>query len=230
MKKSAPEKFRKRSSELSPGIGYIFSLMILIASVKGSRPVLIALFLTLGVFAIFLREVLRKQLTNGNESYAMYNAGGILSGVIYISIPWVCMILLRNYDFGSQILMTLFACTWACDVSAYIGGRMFGEAKFCKYVSPAKTWAGFVSGLIGSMIVNACALYILSLPAYPLIFIGVICGIAGQLGDLAESLIKREADVKDSGNLIPGHGGFLDRFDSILINGALTYLLLEVLL
>ena len=228
MRKSDPEKFRKRSSELSPGIGYIFSLAILISAMKGARPLIIAILLTLGVFAIFIREILRKQLTHGNESYAISNAAGILSGVIYISIPWVCMIVLRNYDYGSQILMTLFACTWGCDVAAYLGGRAFGISKLCKYVSPGKTWAGFVSGLLGSMLINALALYLLTLPVYPLLFVGIICGIAGQAGDLAESLIKREADIKDSGNLIPGHGGFLDRFDSILINGALTYLLLGV--
>ncbi len=229
MKRNYSEKFRKRTAEISPGIGYAFSLLILIAATHGSSPLMIALFLCLGLFAVLMREILRKQLTHGNESYALSNAGGILSGVIYITIPWVCMILLRDYYIGEQILMTLFACTWSCDVAAYLGGRMFGNAKFCKYVSPSKTWAGFISGVVGSLLINAFAIYFFTLPAW-LLLIGVICGLAGQAGDLAESLIKREAEVKDSGSFIPGHGGFLDRFDSILINGALVYFMLEVVL
>ena len=107
---------------------------------------------------------------------------------------------------------------------------MFGTTKLCEHVSPGKTVQGFIAGIIGSLIVNAIAIYFFALPAYPLIFIGFICGIFGQVGDLAESLIKREAGEKDSGSLIPGHGGMLDRFDSILFNGLLTYLVLRVIL
>ena len=76
----------------------------------------------------------------------------------------------------------------------------------------------------------AIVVYVLEQPPYPLLLIAPICGIAGQLGDLAESLVKRELEVKDSGRIIPGHGGVLDRFDSILINGLLTYLLFGIVL
>ena len=76
----------------------------------------------------------------------------------------------------------------------------------------------------------AIVIYVLEQPPYPLFLIGLVCGLAGQMGDLAESLLKRELDEKDSGRLIPGHGGVLDRFDSILINGLLTYLLFGIVL
>ena len=140
------------------------------------------------------------------------------------------MIMLRDYIVGRQMLFTLFICTWGCDVGAYIGGKLFGRSKLCVHVSPGKTIQGFVAGILGSLVANAGAIYFFSLPTYPIILIGFICGIAGQFGDLAESLIKREAGQKDSGNLIPGHGGMLDRFDSILFNGLLTYLVLRVIL
>ena len=219
-----------KDCRISPGIGYIFALMVLISAMRGARPDLIAMLLTVGTFVIFLIEIFRKQLTKGNESNAIANSGAILSGVIYIAVPWVSMILLREYSFGRQVLMTLFCCTWGCDVFAYIGGRLYGRSKLCAYVSPGKTWAGFVWGIVGSLVINAFMLYFYRLPAYPLMLIGIICGTAGQAGDLAESLIKREAGEKDSGRIIPGHGGILDRFDSILINGTLTCLILEVLL
>ena len=222
---------RRKSMRISPGMGYIFSLAFLIAAAtENPQPIVLAMILALCVCSVFVVEVFRKQLTRGAESYAISNAGGVISGVLYVTVPWVCMIMLREYSFGRQVLITLFVCTWGCDVGAYIGGKLFGTVKLCEYVSPGKTVQGFIAGIIGSLIVNACAIYYYSLPSYPLILIGFICGIAGQIGDLAESLIKREAGQKDSGALIPGHGGMLDRFDSILFNGLLTYLLLRVIL
>ncbi len=219
---------RRKVSVLSPGIGYIFSLIILLAAMKSARPIFIALVLSLEVFAVFVLEIFKRQFSKG-ESYAVINAGGIILGVLYIAIPWACMILRRDYLLGREILFTLFSCTWACDVFAYLGGKAFGRNKLCVYVSPGKTWEGFVAGILGSLVVSAVAIYMFKLPNY-MIYIGIICGVAGQFGDLAESLIKRELGEKDSGHLIPGHGGMLDRFDSILINGLLTYLVLEVVL
>ncbi len=221
----------KRRNRISPGMGYIFSLIFLIAAARENpQPIVLAMILALCVCSVFVVEVFRKQLTRGAESYALSNAGGVISGVMYITVPWVCMIVLRDYSFGRQLLITLFVCTWGCDVGAYIGGKLFGSVKLCEYVSPGKTVQGFIAGILGSLIVNAGAIYYYSLPSYPLILIGFICGIAGQVGDLAESLIKREAGQKDSGSIIPGHGGMLDRFDSILFNGLLTYLVLRVIL
>ena len=221
---------RIKGFRVSPGMGYIFSLIFLIAAMKENpQPIILAMILALCVCCVLGVEVFRRQLTQGT-SFAIFNTGGIISGILYITIPWVCMIMLRYYSFGYQILMTLFFCTWGCDVGAYLGGRTFGSIKLCEYVSPGKTVQGFVFGIIGSLVANAASIYFFSLPTYPLILIGIICGIAGQIGDLAESLIKREAGQKDSGNLIPGHGGMLDRFDSILFNGLLTYLVLRIIL
>ena len=219
-----------KGTRISPGVGYIFSIAFIIAAVRENpQPIVLGMILSLCVCSVFIVEIARRQMTRG-ISYAIVNAGAVISGVLYITVPWTCMIVLRDYAFGRQVLITLFLCTWGCDVGAYIGGKMFGTTKLCKYVSPGKTVQGFIAGIIGSLIANAGAIYFFALPAYPLILIAFICGIFGQAGDLAESLIKREADEKDSGSIIPGHGGMLDRFDSILFNGLLTYLVLRVIL
>ena len=220
---------KHKGVRISPGVGYIFSLAFMIAAVQEKpQPIILGMILALCVCSVFVVEVVRRQMTAGT-SYAVINSGAVVSGVLYITVPWTCMVMLRNYYIGKQLLDTLFMCTWGCDVGAYIGGKMFGTTKLCEHVSPGKTVQGFIAGIIGSLIVNAIAIYFFSLPSY-LMFIGFICGIFGQVGDLAESLIKREAGEKDSGSLIPGHGGMLDRFDSILFNGLLTYLVLRVIL
>ena len=220
----------KRSARISPGVGYIISVLFFFAALQENpQAIVLAMILTLCVFGVFVAEIIRRQLTRG-ESYAITNSGAVLSGVLYIAVPWTCMIMLRDYIVGRQVLITLFCCTWACDVGAYIGGKLFGTVKLCEFVSPGKTVQGFFAGIIGSLLVNAICIYAFGLPTYPLILVGFICGICGQVGDLAESLVKREAGQKDSGQVIPGHGGMLDRFDSILFNGLLTYLVLRVLL
>ena len=198
------------------------------ATRENPQAIILAMILSLSVFFVFTLEIFKRQYYKG-ISGAIYNAGGIISGILYITVPWVCMIMLRDYIIGREILMTLFFCTWACDVGAYIGGKAFGSAKLCEYVSPGKTIQGFVAGIIGSLLASAAAIYFFALPS-SMIYIGFICGIAGQVGDLIESLIKRETGQKDSGVLIPGHGGMLDRFDSILFNGLLTYLVLRIIL
>ncbi|MBQ7197539.1 MAG: phosphatidate cytidylyltransferase [Synergistaceae bacterium] len=220
---------RVKGIKLSPGIGYIFSLIFLIVATRESaQAIVLAMLLSLCVFAVFTVEIFKRQFSKGNSN-AVYNAGGIISGILYITVPWVCMIMLRSYLVGREILITLFFCTWACDVGAYIGGKAFGSIKLCEFVSPGKTVQGFVAGIIGSLLVSAATIYYFGFERN-MIIIGFICGIAGQVGDLAESLIKRETGQKDSSNLIPGHGGMLDRFDSILFNGLITYLVLRIIL
>ncbi len=219
---------RRKDFKLSRGIGYICSLAVLLSSAEGVRPVSIVLTLSLSTYAIFMIEMIRRQVHG--ESFAIKNIGGTMSGVLFIIVPWTCIVLLRAFPTGTLILVMLFACTWGCDVMAYLVGKRWGRALLCEYISPGKTWEGFIGGAMGSILTSAVVIYVLEQPPYPLFLIGVICGIAGQFGDLAESIVKREMDVKDSGSLIPGHGGVLDRFDSILINGLLTYLIFGVLM
>ena len=220
---------RVKGFRISPGVGYIISVIFLFAATRENpQAIVLAMILSLSIVFVFSVEIIKRQISQGSSG-AIYNAGGILSGILYIIVPWTCMIMLRSYIIGREILMTLFFCTWACDVGAYIGGKAFGSVKLCEFVSPGKTVQGFIAGIIGSLLMSAAAIYFFGLPS-SMIYIGFICGFAGQLGDLAESLIKRETGQKDSGSLIPGHGGMLDRFDSILFNALFTYLVLRIIL
>jgi phosphatidate cytidylyltransferase len=214
--------------KLSRGIGYLAALAVILSSAEGVRPVSIAMILSLTVYTIFMLEIIRRHMWG--TSFAMWNTGGTLSGLLFIAVPWACLILLRNMPTGRLLLVSLFFCTWSCDVMAYLVGSRWGRMRLCESVSPNKTWEGFIGGALGSVLMIALIVFFQEQPPFPLFLIGLICAFAGQFGDLAESLIKRETGVKNSGKLIPGHGGVLDRFDSILLNGLLTYLLFGLFL
>ncbi|MCL2009061.1 MAG: phosphatidate cytidylyltransferase [Synergistaceae bacterium] len=227
---SLAEYYRLLSTQfkVSRGIGYISALAVIFSSAEGVRPVSIVIILSLTVYSIMMLEMVRRQISGG--SLAILNTGGTLSGILFIIVPWTCLILLRNMPTGRLLLVALFACTWSCDVAAYLVGTRWGRTLLCEKVSPNKTWEGFIGGALGSVLMIAMIIYFQEQPPFPLFLIGVVCAFAGQFGDLAESLVKRETGVKESGSIIPGHGGALDRFDSILINSLLTYLIFGVFL
>jgi phosphatidate cytidylyltransferase len=113
-------------------------------------------------------------------------------------------------------ILLLVLTVWAYDTGAYVVGRRFGRRRFLGHISPSKTYAGLVGGLVASTAVAALALYGLGQPPLAGLILGPLVGAAAQAGDLAESMLKRAAGAKDSGTLIPGHGGVLDRVDSFL--------------
>lgn len=126
-------------------------------------------------------------------------------------------------EIGACLVMMVFLCTWACDTSAYFLGRAFGKTKIAPNLSPNKTIEGSIAGLIGALIVAMISGWVIHLPWYHSLAMGVIFGVLSQLGDLSESAIKRELKIKDFGTLVPGHGGVLDRFDSLLFSGPAAY-------
>ena len=115
----------------------------------------------------------------------------------------------------SWILLLVLA-VWSYDTGAYLTGKRFGRAKFLTHISPSKTYAGLVGGLVATTVVVALGLWAVGQAPWHAIALGPLVALAAQAGDLAESVIKRAAGEKDSGNLIPGHGGMLDRVDSFL--------------
>lgn len=122
---------------------------------------------------------------------------------------------------GLALVMFPLVVTWVCDTAAMFGGRTFGGPRMAPVISPGKTWAGAVAGVVGALIVAplyarwALAPLGLGISVGAALAFAAVLAVVGQLGDLAESLLKREAGVKDSSTLIPGHGGVLDRFDSL---------------
>lgn len=136
------------------------------------------------------------------------------------------------YGWGGKTVIVIFVSIWLCDSAAYFVGRAFGRRKLFERISPNKTWAGAMGGFvaaIGGFVLGAyLALPYLTLPQA--LVCGSIVGVFGQLGDLAESLLKRDAGFKDSSNLIPGHGGVLDRFDSLMFVSPLLFFYLDFIL
>ncbi len=114
--------------------------------------------------------------------------------------------------------------TWVFDSAAFFAGGLFGRHKLATLVSPSKTWEGVIGGIIGGVAATLLTTLPLQIPLYHAIILGVLISLASQIGDLAESLIKRQTHVKDSSHLIPGHGGILDRIDSMLFTVMIVYL------
>jgi phosphatidate cytidylyltransferase len=135
-------------------------------------------------------------------------------------------------SWGRALVMCVFAGIWICDSAAFFAGKAFGKHKLFPRVSPNKSWEGAVVGFLASALGFALLAHTF-LPCVPLphaVTLGALIGIVGQIGDLVESLLKRDAGIKDSSNIIPGHGGIFDRFDSVLFAAPLTYLYVKALL
>ena len=144
-------------------------------------------------------------------------------GPLYLGLPSLALVWLRSSGaHGLMAAFTLFVAIWAADTGALVGGRLLGGPKLFPSLSPNKTWSGF---LVGSLAAAACvAVYIAAIGGRPLegALVGVSLALAGHAGDLFESWLKRRAGRKNSGGLIPGHGGVLDRIDSILFAAPLA--------
>jgi len=156
------------------------------------------------------------------------NMGITVLGIMYIPVLLGSVIALRNLDtvYSTYFTVIMVVAIWICDSVAYIFGMKWGQKKIFPRVSPNKSWVGSIAGLVSTFIV----FYVLRvqgiLPDLTLLDVAVfsiIAGFFGQVGDFAESLLKRDVGVKDSGKLLLGHGGVLDRFDSITFASPLTY-------
>jgi phosphatidate cytidylyltransferase len=132
-------------------------------------------------------------------------------------------------DAGRVWLLILVLCVWTFDTFAYLSGRTFKRGRFMNHISPNKTWSGVVGGLVAAMAVGAALTWAAGQGPVVGVALGALIAVAAQTGDLAESLLKRAGDTKDSGNLIPGHGGILDRVDSLLFAAPTMFTFLVVL-
>jgi phosphatidate cytidylyltransferase len=132
---------------------------------------------------------------------------------------------------GFLLLLVVLIMIWGNDTFAYFFGKNFGKHKMAPEISPAKTWEGFIGGFVGSSLVLAVFIYFVEMPYSPILLapLAVIVSTFGPIGDLSESKIKRFAGKKDSSNLLPGHGGFFDRFDSIILVSPVVMLYLELI-
>jgi phosphatidate cytidylyltransferase len=137
-------------------------------------------------------------------------------GMLYIGIPSFALLIIAWTDV--YLVFWLMLVTWATDIFAYFAGRSIGGPKLAPKISPNKTWAGLIGGMAGAAVVGALAAWLFGISAElpDFLWLGAPMGLLAQLGDLYESRVKRRLGVKDSGNLLPGHGGVLDRLDGLL--------------
>jgi phosphatidate cytidylyltransferase len=187
-------------------------------------------FLLIVLILLTLTELFR------NKGSAIMNIGATLLGILYFGLFTSALVALRefyqfNYEHGGFLIISLFASIWICDSAAFFGGTAFGKHKLFPRVSPNKSWEGAIFGLSFAVIAMVISKVVILdfLSWSDVIALGLIVGIIGQIGDLIESLFKRDAGVKDSSGLIPGHGGIFDRFDSLLYTAPAVLLYINYL-
>ncbi|MCL6472115.1 MAG: phosphatidate cytidylyltransferase [Firmicutes bacterium] len=212
--------------DLKPNIvvGMLGAIALVIAALVGAKSGLVAVLSAI-VIAVLIWQI----FTQGS----IINTGLTLAGILYVAFTLSHMVLQYNLSFGRIGVLMVFIGTWLSDIAAYFVGSAIGKRKIAPSISANKTLEGLVAGLITPAVVLAI---LFTLPWLPFaaeqgIFIailkgfgmGLIIGIFAPFGDLVESRIKREMRVKDSGAIIPGHGGVLDRFDSVLFTSVAGY-------
>lgn len=219
------------TSALLLGVGYMLAgdgAMGLMSSAS-----VIGLVMMVGTILTLSVELFRA------KENALFNTATTMFGVTYIGISMASLIGLRFTQQpelqgtwgaeGCSLVVTLFASVWMADIAAYFVGLAIGRHKLFPRVSPKKSWEGAIGGLVGSTVAFALLSNVLmpSLDSTLATLCGAVVGIVGPLGDLSESLLKRDATVKDSGEILPGHGGVFDRFDSMLFAAPVVFLILH---
>lgn len=184
----------------------------------GGMPGAFFVLLLPAVFLLFIIELYRRKGT------PFANIAWALAGIVYIAVPFALLAYLPVKDavpgdivYRPMILLTIFLVVWTNDVGAYLFGVTLGRHRLFERISPKKSWEGFFGGLLCAVGAGMLIAHFLN---FPLLYWGgaaLVIAVAGVLGDLIESMLKRSVDLKDSGNIIPGHGGFLDRFDALLL-------------
>lgn len=172
-----------------------------------------------------------------NKASAIINVAVTFLGILYLGLFSSSILLIREifsqsellYSEGGYLIISIMIAIWICDSAAFFIGSAFGKNKLFPRVSPNKSWEGAIAGFVFAIVsmIAAKAIFLDIITLTDSIIIGTIVGTVGQIGDLVESLVKRDAGVKDSSSIIPGHGGIFDRFDSLLFTAPVVYIYLH---
>lgn len=218
--------------------GVIGTLMLIMAAGVGHSEWLLPLV------TMFSLLVMLEGLYEYAQGHFPENTGLTCMALVYLGLPFAHFILLRELtgpvhtlplwgrmSLGEALLWTVMFATWASDTFAYFGGRAFGKTKLLPKVSPKKTREGALCGFIGCVAtVWLLGNVWLGYPLLPILLLGIGIGIFAPLGDLVESILKRSCAIKDSGNFFPGHGGVLDRCDSLIFSVPFAYYFITLFL
>ena len=226
------EFYKLTSPDLSPLIklvNYLLILVFFILIYMGQLLAALLIIVLLTLLPMICLLFLDPIAGDRNSS----NIGKAVMGPIYVALPLAMIIpidrlYLLNHSIRGIWVFFLLAVTFANDTGAFYCGKLFGKHKLYESVSPNKTWEGSIGGLIFALIIAALfSRFLGPHPINPALFaLPLAMSIAGQIGDLAESMLKRNHEVKDSGGILPGHGGVLDRIDSLLFSIPVLYLYL----
>ena len=194
-----------------------------------TMPLLTSLWGLPAAFAVITALVILAFLWHVNSvNLRISDTTQVVFGVLYIGLTLSHLVLIHQNDAGILLVLAVLAAVWASDILAYLVGSLIGSHKLAPRISPNKSWEGFLAGSVGAVAVwVALALFADAAPGILWsALIGLAVAVSAVAGDLFESRIKREAGVKDSGSLLPGHGGVLDRIDSLLPVSVVVYYLL----
>ncbi|NIA30215.1 MAG: phosphatidate cytidylyltransferase [Actinobacteria bacterium] len=213
-------------------VAAVAGIFIIISFYQNKPSQLIPILLLTLIVSFFIELYRKKESSTLNTAVTLFSA-------LYFSLLFGSFILIRelpgnigiSYRSGGEWIVMMILATWVCDTAAYVFGSYFGKHKLIERISPNKsvegTAAGFIFAILTAYLCHIWFIHDLSLTNS--LVIGFITGSFGQYGDLFESMIKRDVGVKDSSNLIPGHGGMMDRFDSLTISAPLVFLYLKFL-
>ncbi len=217
---------------LGIGLGAAMQIFFFTNSFDANFGILMSNTAAFGVLITLTVATLLGEMFRGKPN-PLLNTAVTIGGVVYVSVFLQCLIGIRGFHTilgvenmqGGYFILCMFISIWLCDTAAYFVGRAIGRHKLFERVSPKKTWEGAIAGLIAAIagFIGISAWLLPTLPVVHAVVLGAIVGTLGQAGDLAESLLKRDAGIKDSSAILAGHGGVLDRFDSILMVSPLAY-------
>lgn len=206
---------------------YLLSVMVIVVGFGMTYyhlPVQLMLLLLPIVAGVFIYELYRDQ------ERPFWNIAIAMFIPLYVAIPFFFLQLFSfcNGDYDPYLVLTFVGMVWASDTGAYLSGVTMGKHKLFPRISPKKSWEGFIGGVVLTLLLGWGISYFSSLTLFQLIGMALIVSILGTLGDLIESMLKRSVGVKDSGSLMPGHGGILDRFDAYVLAAPMVYFFLQM--
>lgn len=224
--KTVLDKNEELEKRLVYGLIFVMSLLFLLAC--GGIIYMIAVFMALCVMAFELIKMVSRIEKSNNQMFVLLRRWGLL----YLAVCCTSLVLIRESEHGFKVSIWMFVTVWSVDTFAYIFGKKFGKLKLAPTISPKKTYEGAILGSIAGLFVSitfykafatgdSASFSILSFA-----ILSIIVVILAQLSDLSESYIKRQCKVKDSGNILPGHGGLMDRFDSFFIVAPFVFIII----
>lgn len=222
---------KKAGTSPQCAVGLLAGFLMIVAAAAALHEILAITVVAMVAFMILIPMPLIFELYRKSAT-PMANVGITYAGVIYVALPMALLtffpMMLGNGEWKPWSVILYIFIIWANDVFAYLFGITLGKHRLFERISPKKSWEGFFGGLLGAMAMGFVAAKVLDANVAMWIGLALIAAITGVFGDLVESLLKRSVDVKDSGSFIPGHGGWLDRFDALIFSVPFAFIYLVI--